>query len=165
MSNHSKAYFVTKYGSPAHKAKLVSHPDPKTRRVAAEEDPSSHDKLVNDPHELVRMVVARKTTNKAHLDKLVNDPHPDVRTRVAQHGHPDHMEKLVNDSSWGTRSLVAQHGTEEHRKVLMHDHDQDVRGEVAQYTRDHSILHHLAKDDEEYVRNQVKDRRDSLGIK
>lgn len=56
------------------------------------------DRLVTDPDEDVRVMVA-KAARPQDLDKLVSDPSKFVRLAVARYGRPQDRQKLLTDSS------------------------------------------------------------------
>lgn len=61
-------------------------------------DDQALDRLVTDPSEDVRVMVA-KAARPQDLDRLVSDPSALVRAAVARYGRPEDRQKLASDPS------------------------------------------------------------------
>lgn len=61
-------------------------------------DDQALDRLVTDPDEDVRVMVA-KAARPQDLDVLVSDPSALVRAAVARYGRPEDCQKLLTDPS------------------------------------------------------------------
>lgn len=66
----------------------------------------------------------------ATLDKLVSDPSEDVRVMVAKAARPQDLDRLVNDPSAIVRAAVAHYGRPEDRQKLLGDQSPIVRAEA-----------------------------------
>lgn len=66
----------------------------------------------------------------AALDKLVSDPDEDVRVIVAKAARPQDLDRLVHDSSALVRAAVAHYGRPEDRQKLLTDPSPIVRAEA-----------------------------------
>lgn len=101
------------------------------------------DRLINDPHEAIRCIVAQQ---KYHLNQLTTDSSETVRATVAEQRH--NLDILVSDPSPLVRSAVAR---QDYRlDVLINDPHWTVRGTVA--SRGHG-LDVLINDQDLIVRN------------
>lgn len=64
------------------------------------------------------------------LDRLVKDPDEDVRVIVAKAARPQDLDRLVHDSSALVRAAVAHYGRPEDRQKLLTDPSPIVRAEA-----------------------------------
>ena len=66
----------------------------------------------------------------ATLDRLVKDPSEDVRVMVAKAARPQDLDRLVSDSSALVRAAVARYGRPEDRQKLLADPSPLVRAQA-----------------------------------
>lgn len=66
----------------------------------------------------------------ATLDRLVKDPDEDVRIMVAKAARPQDLDRLVSDPSALVRAAVARYGRPEDRRKLLTDPSPIVRAEA-----------------------------------
>lgn len=91
--------------------------------------------LEEKDNQVLAAVNAKITGDNATLDRLVDDPDEDVRVMVAKAARPQDLDQLITDSSRLVRAAVARYGRSEDRKKLATDPDAFVRAAAKQSWR------------------------------
>lgn len=135
------------------------------RRVAESDETTQArlHKLASHPDESVRDKVAANSKRRDTLHQLAHDPSVNVRQSVAENEktHPETHQLLADDPEFIVRYGVAV--TTKNHKLLhkmakRRGEDQEVRYAIADSEYAHQdTLDHLAKDPDRYVRRAVRD--------